>query len=100
MRRLLSNRGRIALTVDVGNGPVYSFNGYSTLSKYYFCDYGVGFHLDPEGIALNLHSGIMTCIFCPFMVMLGYYFQAFSLIRPELMILSDSVLLCSCWFET
>lgn len=59
VRRLLSNRGRISMTVDVGNGPVYSFSGYSTFAKYYFCDYGVGFHLDPEGIALNIHSGIV-----------------------------------------
>ncbi|XP_026280653.1 dnaJ homolog subfamily C member 11 [Frankliniella occidentalis] len=58
IRRLLSNRGRIAFTVDVGNGPVYSFSGYSTFAKYYFCDYGLGFHLDPEGIGLNLHSAV------------------------------------------
>lgn len=58
IRRLLSNRGRIAFTVDVGNGPSYSFSGYSTFAKHYFCDYGLGFHFDPEGIGLNLHSAV------------------------------------------
>lgn len=58
IRRLLQNRGRISVTVDVGNGPVISFTGYSSFAKYYFCDYGVGCHLDPEGIGLNLHSAV------------------------------------------
>ncbi|KAJ1524774.1 hypothetical protein ONE63_009650 [Megalurothrips usitatus] len=58
IRRLLSNRGHIAFTVDVGNGPVYSLNGSKTFAKYYFCNYGVGLHLNPDGIEGNLNSSV------------------------------------------